>query len=55
MINFYNEMTGLVDKVRVNVVYLLFSKTFDTVFHKITIEKWLIYQVDEQTVRWIEN
>ncbi|PKU31043.1 rna-directed dna polymerase from mobile element jockey- hypothetical protein [Limosa lapponica baueri] len=47
LINFCDEVTGLVDKGRtVNIVYLDFRKAFNTVSHKI---------LDEQTVRWIEN
>ena len=43
LINFYGEMTGLVDKRRpVNIFYVVFSKAFDTVFLKIPIEKWLM-------------
>jgi len=56
LINFYNEMTGLVDEGRaVNIVYLDFSKAFDTVSQKILIDKLLTYMLDEETVRWIEN
>ena len=55
--NFYDEVTGLVDEGRVvGIVYLDFSKAFDNdVFHKIPIEKLLIYGLDVQTVQWIEN
>ena len=49
-------MTGLVDKGKaVDIVYLHFSKAFDTVSHKFLIEKLLIYGLDVQTVQWIEN
>ncbi|GAB0186379.1 mitochondrial enolase superfamily member 1 [Grus japonensis] len=44
------------DKGRaVDIVYLDFSKAFDTVSHKILIKKLLMYGLDEQTVKWIEN
>ena len=49
-------MTGLVDKGRaVVIVYLDFSKAFDTVSQKIFIEKVMKYGLDEQTVKWTEN
>jgi len=49
-------MTSLVDKRRaVDIVCLDFSKAFDTVSRKIVIDKLLIYGLDEQTVRWVEN
>ncbi|KAK4821226.1 hypothetical protein QYF61_015794 [Mycteria americana] len=45
LINFYNKMTGLVDEGRaVNAVCLDFSKAFDTVSHKILLEKLLMYR-----------
>ncbi|GAB0179152.1 mitochondrial enolase superfamily member 1 [Grus japonensis] len=42
-------------KGELDIVYLDFSKAFDTVSHKILIEKVLLYGMNEQTVRWIEN
>ena len=53
---FYDEMTGLVDEGRaVAVVYLGFSKAFNTVSHNIFIDKLLKYMLDEWTVRWAHN
>ena len=53
---FYDEMTGWIDGRRVvNIVYLNFSKAFNTISHKVLIEKLLKYGLDEDTVRWIEN
>ncbi|PKU49579.1 rna-directed dna polymerase from mobile element jockey- hypothetical protein [Limosa lapponica baueri] len=40
LITFYNEKTGLVDEERaMDIVCLYFSKAFDTVFHKVLLEK----------------
>jgi len=39
----------------VYVVYLDFTKAFDTVYHKIIIDKLLKYGLDKQTVRCIEK
>ncbi|GAB0183644.1 mitochondrial enolase superfamily member 1 [Grus japonensis] len=49
-------MTGWVDEGReVDVVYLDFSKAFDTVFHNILIGKLRKCGLDEWTGRWIES
>jgi len=56
LIAFYNDMTGWVDEGRaVDVVYLDFSKAFDTVSHNILLKKLRKYGLDEWSVRWIEN
>ncbi|GAB0186019.1 mitochondrial enolase superfamily member 1 [Grus japonensis] len=56
LIAFYDDMTGWVDEGRaVDVVYLDFSKAFDTVSHSILIGKLRKCGLDEWTVRWIEN
>ncbi|GAB0210277.1 hypothetical protein GRJ2_003493500 [Grus japonensis] len=56
LIAFYDGMTGWVDERRaVHVVYLIFSKAFDTVSHNILIGKLRKCGLDEWTVRWIEN
>ncbi|KAK4828882.1 hypothetical protein QYF61_001440 [Mycteria americana] len=56
LINFYDEVTGLVDEWRaVGIVYLDFSKVFYNFSHKILIEELLMYRQNEQTVRWIKN
>lgn len=56
LINFYNEMTGLVDEGRAaDIVCLDFRKAFDTVSGKIFIDKLLMYEEVEQTGRWVEN
>ncbi|PKU46837.1 rna-directed dna polymerase from mobile element jockey- hypothetical protein [Limosa lapponica baueri] len=56
LIAFYNGMTGWIDEGRVvDVVYLDFSKAFDTVSHSILICKLRKCGLDEWTVGWIEN
>jgi len=56
LIAFYDGMTGWVDEGRaMDVVYLDFSKAFDTVSHNILLGKLRKYGLDEWSVRWIEN
>ncbi|NWX40362.1 PO23 protein, partial [Steatornis caripensis] len=53
---YINGMTGSVDEGRaVDVVYLDFSKAFDTVSHNILIGKLRKSGLDERTVRWVKN
>jgi len=56
LIAFYNGMTGWVDEGRaVDLVYLNFSKAFDTVSRNILLGKLRKCGLDEWTVRWVEN
>jgi len=56
LIAFYDGMTGWVDKGRaVDVVYLDFSKAFNTVSHNNLLGKLRKRGLDEWSVRWIEN
>ncbi|KAK4829103.1 hypothetical protein QYF61_002141 [Mycteria americana] len=56
LINYYDEMSGPANEGKaVDIIYLDFSKIFDTVFHKILIDNVFKYGLDEQTVRWTEN
>ncbi|PKU49496.1 rna-directed dna polymerase from mobile element jockey- hypothetical protein [Limosa lapponica baueri] len=56
LIAFSDGMTGCIDEGRaVDVVYLDFSKAFNTVSHSILIGKLRKYGLDEWTVKWIEN
>jgi len=56
LITFYDGVTGRVDEGRaVDVVYLNFSKVFDTVSHNILLGKHRKCGLDEWSVRWIEN
>jgi len=54
--SFLYGMTGWVDEGRAaDVVYLNFSKAFDTVSHNILLGKLRKCGLDEWSVRWIEN
>jgi len=56
LIAFYDDMTGGVDEGRaVDVVYLDFSKAFDTVSHNILLGKLKKRELDKRTARWVEN
>jgi len=56
LIAFYDGVTGWVDEGRaVDVVYLDFSKAFDTVSHNILAGKLRKCGLDEWPVTWIEN
>ncbi|KAK4816208.1 hypothetical protein QYF61_013446 [Mycteria americana] len=53
LISFYNKVTCLVDEGNaVDVVYLDFSKAFDTVSHSILLEKLAAHGLDGCTLRW---
>lgn len=51
----YSETAGLLDEGSMGTVYLGFSKAFDTVSHKILLERQLLHGLGEQTVSWTEN
>ncbi|CAM5080058.1 unnamed protein product [Eretmochelys imbricata] len=56
LIAFYDEITGSVDEEKaVDVLFLDFSKAFDTVSHSILASKLKKYMLDEWTIRWIES
>ncbi|KAK4816989.1 LOW QUALITY PROTEIN: hypothetical protein QYF61_025909 [Mycteria americana] len=53
LIAFYNKITCLVDVGRVvDIVYLDFSKAFDTVSHSLLLEELMHYSLDKWSVRW---
>lgn len=56
LISFYGGATSWVDEgSAVDIVYLNFSKGFDTVSHNILVKKLRKHGLDERTVRWIED
>ncbi|GAB0202693.1 mitochondrial enolase superfamily member 1 [Grus japonensis] len=56
LISFYDLVTRLVDEGKaVDVVYLDFSKAFDTVSHSILLEKLAAHGLDRCTLRWVKN
>ncbi|CAM5160640.1 unnamed protein product [Eretmochelys imbricata] len=56
LITFYDEITGSVDEGKaVDVLFLDFSKAFDTISHSILASKLKKSGLDEWTIRWIES
>jgi len=56
LISFYDQVTHLVDEGKaVDVVYLDFSKAFDTVPHSILLEKLAAHGFDRCTLCWLKN
>jgi len=56
LISFYDQVTCLVDRGKaVEVVYLDFSKAFDTVSHSILLEKLAAHGLYECILCWIKN
>ncbi|KAK4816940.1 hypothetical protein QYF61_025763 [Mycteria americana] len=54
LISFYDQVTHLVDERKaVDVVYLGFSKVFDTVSHSILLEKLAAQGLDGRTLCWV--
>ncbi|KAK4806922.1 hypothetical protein QYF61_012643 [Mycteria americana] len=56
LISFYDKVTCLVDEGKaVDVVYLDFTKAFDTVSHSILLEKLAAHGLDRCTLCWVKN
>ncbi|KAK4816876.1 LOW QUALITY PROTEIN: hypothetical protein QYF61_024518 [Mycteria americana] len=56
LISFCNKVTRLMDEGKaVDVVYLDFSKAFDTISHSILLEKLAAHGLDGCTLRWLKN
>ncbi|KAJ7417986.1 rna-directed dna polymerase from mobile element jockey-like [Willisornis vidua] len=52
----YDRVTRLVDDgMAVTLVYLVFSKAFDTISHSILLEKLAAHGVDKCTVLWVKR
>ncbi|CAM4605533.1 unnamed protein product, partial [Caretta caretta] len=56
LITFYGQITGSVDEGKaVDMLFLDFSKAFDTVSHSIFASKLKKYRLGEWTIRWVES
>ena len=56
LISFYDPVTRLVDEGKaVDVVYLDFSKAFDTVSHSTLLQKLADHGLDRCTLGWVRN
>ncbi|RMC07425.1 hypothetical protein DUI87_16893 [Hirundo rustica rustica] len=56
LISFYDQVTRLVDAGKaVGVVYLDFSKAFDTVSHSTLLDKLAAHGLDRSTLCWVRN
>ncbi|CAM4373646.1 unnamed protein product [Caretta caretta] len=56
LIAFYDEITDSVDEGKaVDMLFLDFSKAFDTVSHSILVSKLKKYGLDEWTIRWVQS
>ncbi|KAK4820887.1 hypothetical protein QYF61_007934 [Mycteria americana] len=56
LISFYDQVTHLVDEGKaVDVIYLDFSKAFDTVSHSILLEKLAAHGLGRCTLPWVKN
>ena len=55
LISFYDKVTRLVDEGQaVDVVYLDFSKAFDTVPHNTLMEKRVAHSLDVRMLCWVK-
>ena len=56
LISFYDWVTRLVDEGKaVDVVYLDFSKAFDTVSHSILLQKLAAHGLDRYILGWVKD
>ncbi|GAB0204308.1 mitochondrial enolase superfamily member 1 [Grus japonensis] len=56
LVSFYDKITHLVDQRKpVDVIFLDFSKAFNTVSHSILLDKTSSIQFDKNIARWVSN
>ncbi|KAJ7423385.1 rna-directed dna polymerase from mobile element jockey-like [Willisornis vidua] len=55
LISFYNRVTNLDDLGKPTVIFLDFSKVFDTVFHNILLDKMSGTQLDNSVIQWVSK
>ncbi|PKU42195.1 rna-directed dna polymerase from mobile element jockey-like [Limosa lapponica baueri] len=56
LISFYDKMARLLDEGKaVDIIYLDFQKAFDTVPHRILMEKLAAHGLDEHMICWIKH
>jgi len=56
LISFYDQLTRPADEGKaVDVIYLDFSKDFDTVSHSILLRKLVAHGLDRCTLSWVKN
>uniref|UniRef100_A0A8B9CLT0 Reverse transcriptase domain-containing protein n=1 Tax=Anser brachyrhynchus TaxID=132585 RepID=A0A8B9CLT0_9AVES len=56
LISFYDKITHLVDQGKpADVIFLDFSKAFDTVSHRILLDKMSSIQLNKNIIRWVSN
>uniref|UniRef100_A0A493TS59 Reverse transcriptase domain-containing protein n=1 Tax=Anas platyrhynchos platyrhynchos TaxID=8840 RepID=A0A493TS59_ANAPP len=56
LISFYNNITHLVDQGKpADVIFLDFSKAFDTVSRRILLDKMSSIQLNKNIIRWVSN
>ncbi|PKU42560.1 rna-directed dna polymerase from mobile element jockey-like [Limosa lapponica baueri] len=56
LISFYDKLTHLVGEGKtVDIVYLGFSKAFDTISHSVLLEKLAAHGLDRHALCWVKN
>ena len=56
LISFYDKITRMVDQGKpADVTFLDFSKAFDTVSHRILLDKMSSIQLNKNVIQWVSN